>query len=104
MRAIVVAEHGGPEMLGPSRVPEPVPGPGELLIAVEAAGVNFRDIYERTGGYPSSPPFVPGVEGAGRVLAVGEGVTGVPVGELYASANLRGAYAERAVVRAAAAV
>jgi NADPH2:quinone reductase len=74
------------------------------VIDVAASGVNYRDVYERTGAYPKTLPYVPGGEGAGRVSAVGEGVTEVKVGDVVASAALNGGYAERAVVAAHATV
>ncbi|MDA8371560.1 MAG: quinone oxidoreductase [Nocardiopsaceae bacterium] len=100
MRAIVVEEHGGPEVLRSRDVPDPEPGPGEVAVDVEARGVNFIDIYKRSGAYPIATPFVPGEEGAGTVSAVGEGVTEIAVGRRVAWAMLAGAYAERAVVPA----
>ncbi|MEV5708503.1 quinone oxidoreductase [Actinoallomurus sp. NPDC052274] len=100
MRAIQMTEHGGPDVLRLSEVPDPQPGPGEVVIELAAAGVNFRDVYERQGVYPKETPAVPGAEGAGRVTAVGDGVTDVRVGDVVASAELRGAYAERAVAPA----
>ncbi|MDF4251739.1 quinone oxidoreductase [Streptomyces sp. WMMB303] len=101
MRAVLVREHGGPRVLRVADVPDPLPGPGELLIAVEAAGVNFIDIYRRSGVYPGVLPFVPGVEAAGTVLAAGEGAEDGPrPGERVAWANQPGGYAERAVVPA----
>jgi NADPH2:quinone reductase len=104
MRAVVVTRHGGPEVLEVRDVPEPEAGPGQLLVEVEAAGVNYRDIYEREGSYPGTPPLVAGVEGAGRVAAVGEGVTDVAVGERVGWIDGPGSYAERVVVDAARAV
>src|ERR1700749_1029888 len=71
MRANVITRHGGPEVLELRDEPEPEPGDGELLVALEAAGINFRDVYERAGrGYAgnSQPPLIGGVEGAGTVL------------------------------------
>jgi NADPH:quinone reductase-like Zn-dependent oxidoreductase len=75
--AIFVTRRGGPEVLADREVPEPVPGPGEVVIGVEAAGVNFADLLGRMGLYPEAPPipFVPGYEVAGMVTAIGEGVT-----------------------------
>jgi NADPH:quinone reductase len=75
VRAIVVTRKGGPEVLELRDEPDPQPGRGQLLVDVEAIGVNFRDIYERegVGGYSKEPPFVAGAEGAGTVAAVGEG-------------------------------
>ncbi|MFV2173409.1 quinone oxidoreductase [Actinomadura sp. LOL_016] len=98
MRAIVVSENGGPDVLEPAERPDPEPGPGEVLIDVAAAGVNFIDIYFRTGAYPQPLPYTPGMEAAGTVAAVGSGVDGVAVGDRVAWANVQGAYAERAVV------
>ncbi|GAB3671044.1 quinone oxidoreductase [Actinocorallia lasiicapitis] len=98
MRAIVVTRHGGPESLVLDEVPEPVPGPGELLVKVAAAGVNFIDCYHREGRYPTVPPFTPGIEVSGTVTALGEGVTEFAVGDQVASADARGGYAELAVV------
>ncbi len=101
MRAIVVEETGGPEVLRPGEAPDPVPGPGEVVVDLAARGVNFIEIYQRSGIYPVSLPWIPGSEGAGVVSAVGEGVTGVAVGDRVASVGLRGSYAERAVAAAA---
>ncbi|KAB2386287.1 quinone oxidoreductase family protein [Actinomadura montaniterrae] len=100
MRAIVVSESGGPEVLVPGERPDPVPGPGEVLVDVAASGVNFIDVYYRTGTYAEPLPYVPGVEGAGTVAAVGEGVGDVAVGDRVAWSNVQGSYAEKAVVPA----
>lgn len=100
MRAIVVSENGGPEVLVPAERPDPEPGPGEVLVDVAAAGVNFIDVYFRTGAYPQPLPYTPGMEAAGTVAAVGSGVDGLAVGDRVAWANVQGAYAERAVVPA----
>ena len=105
MRAVVVEAHGGPEVLQVREVPDPEPGPGELLVAVAAAGVNFIDAYMRSGLYPTSLPFVSGSEGAGVVQGVGEGVTEFAEGDVVAWAMVEGAgYAELALVPAARAV
>ena len=104
MRAVVVTRFGGPEVLELQDVPAPEPGPGELLVDVTVAGVNFRDVYERTGGYAGSPPLVAGAEGAGRVAVVGEGVAELSVGDRVAWNNAPGSYAEHVVVPAAKAV
>lgn len=80
MRAIEVTEHGGPDVLREVDLPQPEPGPGDLLVEVAAAGVNFIDVYQREGRYPVPTPFVLGMEGAGTVTAVGEGVTCAAVG------------------------
>ena len=104
MRAVVVPRHGGPEVLTVEDRPAPEPGPGEILVETAAAGVNFIDTYQRAGVYPLATPFVPGLEGAGRVVAVARDVTGVAVGDRVAWASALGSYAEQVVVRAAAAV
>ena len=100
MRAIRVHEYGGPEVFKLEEVTLPEPGGGEALVTVEAAGVNFIDVYHRTGLYPGALPFTPGMEGAGVVEAVGPGVYEVEVGDRVAYAMERGSYAERAVVPA----
>ncbi|WP_141582639.1 quinone oxidoreductase [Actinomadura sp. WMMA1423] len=100
MRAIVITRNGGPEVLEASERPAPEPGPGEVLIDVAAAGVNFIDVYFRTGAYPQETPYTPGVEAAGTVAAVGEGVGEFSVGDRVAWANVQGGYAEKAVVPA----
>jgi len=106
MRAIVVTEHGGPEVLDLQDRPDPSPGPGQLLVAVEAIGVNFRDVYEREGKgtHVSEPPHPAGVEGAGTVSAVGEGVTRFAEGDRVVWSNAPGSYAEQVVVAEDAAV
>lgn len=104
MRAIVVSQAGGPEVLQLSDVEDPVPGPGELLVRVGAAGVNFIETYQRSGLYPMNPPFTPGAEAAGHVVAVGEGVTDFRPGDLVATVDARGSYAEQAIVPADRAV
>lgn len=105
MNAIVVSETGGPEALKYATGPDLAPGPGQLLVKVAAAGVNFIDIYYRTGAYPRPLPFTPGAEFAGTVEAVGDGVTGFQVGDRVASVDsLSGAYAQRTIVEASRAV
>lgn len=105
MRAIVMTETGGPEVL---QLREDVelgePGRGQLKVKVDAAGVNFIDTYQRSGLYPVTLPYTPGLEGAGRVLAVGEGVTDVLVGERVAWAMAPGSYAEEILLDAEKAV
>lgn len=100
MRAILANQAGGPEVLSLVEQPDPEAGPGQLLVRVSAAGVNFRDTYERSGVYPMPFPHVPGVEGAGTVVAVGDGVRGFTVGDRVAWADARGSYAELALVPA----
>jgi NADPH:quinone reductase len=105
MRAIVVEELGGPEVLRLGERPSPVPGPGEILVDISVAGVNFMDTgVRRTGVSAGGVPFVPGVEGAGRVSALGPEVTGVAVGDRVAWVYAQGSYAEQVVLPAASAV
>jgi NADPH2:quinone reductase len=100
MKAIVVEQPGGPEQLRLAEIAKPAPGPGEALLRIAAAGVNFIDIYHRIGLYKLDLPFTPGMEAAGVVEAVGPGVTEVAPGDRVAYAMARGAYAEFAVVPA----
>jgi len=102
VNAIRVDRLGGPEVLQLADVPAPVPGPGEALVRQSAAGINYIDVYVRTGLYKRPLPFVPGAEGAGVVEALGDGVTGVRVGDrvAYAQSPNLGAYAERNAVPA----
>lgn len=100
MRAVVIDRHGGPDVLRPAERQSPEPGPGQVLVEVAAAGVNYIDVYHRTGSYPTVPPFVPGVEGAGTVSATGEGVTTPRVGDLVAWAGPPGGYAEQVALPA----
>ena len=101
MKAIRVHEHGGPEALRYEDAPDPQPAPGQALVKIEAAGVNFIDIYFRIGLYKSELPFTNGQEGAGVVSAVGADVTEVAVGDRVAYTGVIGSYAEQAVVPAA---
>lgn len=106
MRAVVVKQHGGPEVLKVGNRPGPAAGPGELVVDVAAAGVNFMDIYQREGRppYRSELPYVPGVEGAGTVAAVGKGVTGFTEGDRVTWSGVAGSYAEQVAVPADRAV
>jgi NADPH2:quinone reductase len=104
MRAIQITETGGPEVLRLANLPDPVPGPGQLLVEVAAAGVNYLDTYHRSGAYPLPLPFIPGAEGAGVVTAVGPDTGGAAVGDRVAWATSLGSYAEQAVVPAEQAV
>jgi NADPH:quinone reductase len=101
MKAIRIHNHGGPEVLTYDDVAVPEPMAGEARVKVEAIGVNFIDIYHRTGLYPLKTPFTLGMESAGVVDAVGEGVTDVKIGERVAYAMIPGSYAEYAIVPAA---
>jgi len=100
MRAIRVHENGGAEVLRLETIPDPVPGPGQVLVRLGAIGVNFIEIYQRRGLYKVAMPFVPGEEGAGTVEALGAGVEDVRVGDRVASVNFRGSYAELAIADA----
>ena len=100
-QAIRVHEHGGPEVLRLEEVDPPAPGPGEVRVRHTAIGVNFIDVYFRTGLYKApSLPFTPSNEGAGVVEALGEGVTELRVGDRVAYAATLGAYAEHRVIPA----
>lgn len=100
MKVIRVHRHGGPETLQLEESEVPRPGPGQALLRIEAVGVNFVEIYHRTGLYKSPLPFISGSEAAGTVEAVGSGVTGVQTGDRVASLNILGAYAEFALAPA----
>ena len=100
MQAIRIHEIGGPEVLRLEEVPMPEPGPGEARVKLDAAGVNYIDIYYRDGRYKAQLPGIVGQEGAGVVDAVGPGVTEVRVGERVAYASGKDSYAPYAVVRA----
>lgn len=100
MKAIRVASPGGPEALRLEEMPTPSPGPGQVLVRVEAVGLNFIEIYQRTGAYKVPLPFTPGTEAAGTVQAIGDGVIGVKVGDGVASVNVLGSYADHALINA----
>ena len=106
MRAIVVKELGGHEVLTVAERDDPTAGPGQLVVRVAAVGVNFMDVYQRTGvgNYKTPTPYTPGAEGAGTVLAVGEGVTDFAVGDHVAWAAGPGSYAEQVALPARNAV
>jgi NADPH2:quinone reductase len=101
MRAIQAREAGGPEVLELVELPDPTPGPGQVLVKVAAAGVNFIDTYRRAGIYPVPFPHVVGSEGAGEVVALGEGVPDVAVGDRVAWSDAPDSYAELVLVSAA---
>ena len=100
MKAIQVKQFGGDEVLEFADLPLPQPKPNEALVEIAAAGVNFIDVYNRTGHYKVQLPFVPGQEGAGTVTAVGKDVTTVKVGDRVAYTGVLGSYAEYAAVPA----
>lgn len=104
MRAIRMHAAGGPEVLRLEDLPSPVPPAGHVRVRLAAAGLNFIEVYQRTGLYPVPLPWTPGGEGAGEVVAVGPGVAGLRAGDRVASVSLLGSYAEEALVRAEQAV
>jgi NADPH2:quinone reductase len=107
MRAVIGSQHGGPEVLQIGEVAPPEPGPGQLLVDVAAAGVNYMDIYQREGRPPyasATLPYVPGAEGAGTVAAVGPGVSDFAVADRVAWTQVPASYAEQVAVPAALAV
>jgi NADPH:quinone reductase len=100
MRAVRVERNGGPEVLTVREIDPPKPEPGEVVIDVAASGVNFADVYQRTGLYQVPLPFTLGQEGAGTVTAVGADVRGVAVGDRVGWSSVNGSYAEQAAVPA----
>jgi NADPH:quinone reductase len=101
MKAIRVHSYGGPDVMKYEDVAEPKPAKGEVLVKIAAAGLNFIDVYFRSGLYKVAQlPFIPGQEGAGTVAAIGDGVTEVNLGDRVAYAMTQGAYAEYGVVPA----
>ncbi len=104
MHAVQVPEIGGPEVLEWVTIPTPEPQPGELLVQVEAAGLNFIDTYHRIGIYPMNMPFTLGLEGAGTIVATGNDAGGFEVGDRVAWASASGSFAEFVAVPAGAAV
>lgn len=93
MKVVRIHQHGGPEVMQLDELPTPEPGAGQVRVKVEAAGVNFIDIYQRSGAYKGALPFALGLEGAGTVEAVGPGVTEVRVGDRVAWKDVAGSYA-----------
>jgi NADPH:quinone reductase len=100
MKAVRVHKYGGPEVLIIDEVPVPEPKAGDARVKIEAIGVNYIDIYQRTGLYPLKTPFTLGTEGAGIVDAVGPDVTGVKIGDRVGYAMIPGSYAEYVIVPA----
>ena len=101
MKAIQIRATGGPEVLELAELPIPVPGPGQVLIRIEAIGVNFIEIYFRKGTYKAALPLTPGSEAAGTIEELGSGVNGFKIGDMVASVAVLGSYAEYALVPAA---
>ena len=101
MKAIQIQSTGGPEALQLVDLPIPQPGPGQVLIRIEATGVNFIEVYFRKGVYKASFPMIPGSEAAGTVEELGPGVNGFKDGDAVASTSVIGSYAEYALVPAA---
>jgi NADPH2:quinone reductase len=98
--AIQIDKQGGPEVLEWRELPDPTPGPGDLLVEVAGAGLNYIDTYHRSGLYQVPLPYTLGLEGAGTVIETGADVSGYEVGDRVAWASTAGSYAERAVVPA----
>ncbi|HEU4763369.1 MAG TPA: quinone oxidoreductase [Gemmatimonadales bacterium] len=97
MRAIRIHEYGGPEAMRLEELPTPTPGPGQALVRIHTAGVNFIDVYHRTGLYKLPLPLTLGQEAAGVVEAVGPGVTEVKVGDRVVNTGVQGTYATHAL-------
>ena len=100
MKAVCIHQFGGPEVLQYEEVPTPTPGPGQVLVKLAAAGLNYIDVHQRTGHYPNKLPYTMGREGSGTVAAVGPQVTSFKAGEPVAYTGVPGAYAEYALVPA----
>ena len=98
MKAIVIEQSGGPEVLAYRDAEAGEPAAGQVRVCIEAAGVNYIDTYQRSGLYPMAMPFTPGVEGAGVVDAVGDGVEGLATGDRVVYVMTPGSYAEQALV------
>jgi len=104
MKAIRIERFGGPEVLRLTDVPDPSPGPGQIVVRAEAVGLNFIDVYHRIGLYPNALPLVPGMEGEGVVAAVGPAVSLFREGDRVAWANVPGSYAAQVLLAADRAV
>ncbi len=100
MKAVQISKTGGPEVMKYVDVPDPRPGPGQALVEIKAVGVNYMDVYTRSGLYPLALPAIPGAEGSGVVAQVGTGVTEVAVGDLVAYTGVGQSYAEKVVAPA----
>ncbi|GAC00068.1 NADPH--quinone reductase [Gordonia namibiensis NBRC 108229] len=104
MRAIQVTRHGGPDVLAFGTVDDPIPAADEVIVRTSAVGVNYIDTYLRRGLYPSTPPYIPGTEGAGEIVSLGSEVSGLEVGQRVAWCAAPASYAELVAVPAAQAV
>src|SRR5258707_559940 len=100
MQAIQVKQFGGPEAMELVEIPVPQPQPNEAIVKIQAAGVNFIDIYNREGRYPNPLPLIPGQEGSGVVTALGSDARGLAVGDRVAYCAVLGSYAEYAAIPA----
>ena len=100
MKAIQITQYGGPEVLELKEVQIGKPGPGQALITIKVSGVNFVDVYQRRGTFPTSLPYILGLEGSGVIEAVGEDVTHVKPGDRVAFVHEPGTYAEKCLVTA----
>jgi NADPH:quinone reductase len=94
VQKIIVSKMGGPEQLAVGNVERPRPSEDEVLIALEAVGVNYVDVYHRSGYYPLPLPFTPGYEGVGHIEAIGSNVHGFAIGDRIAWVNVLGTYAQ----------
>ncbi|WP_029039878.1 quinone oxidoreductase family protein [Cucumibacter marinus] len=103
-KSVIIREFGGPEVMQFEEVEIGAPGPGEIQVRHEAIGLNFIDVYHRTGLYPNPLPFTPGQEGAGEVVAVGEGATEFSVGDRVTYSGALGSYSELRNLKAELAV
>jgi NADPH:quinone reductase len=105
MRRVIIKEYGGPDVLTTETIEEDHrPGPGQVLVEVEAAGVNYIDVMQREGVIELTLPYTPGLEGVGRVRAVGDNAHAMTVGQRVAWVNVRGSYASQVLVPAAQAI
>src|SRR5262245_61036924 len=100
MKAVRIHQFGGPEAMQYEDVPTPTPGPGQVLVKLAAAGLNYIDVYQRTGLYPNKLPYTIGLEGSGTLAAVGPQVAGFAEGMPVAYTGVPGSYAEYALVAA----
>ena len=100
MKAVRIHQFGGPEVMQYEEVPTPIPGQGQVLVNQAAAGLNYIDVYQRTGLYPNTLPYTLGLEGSGTVVGVGAGVTDFKEGDRVAYTGVPGTYAEYALVPA----